>query len=213
MSEQWPTAITITRQMSSGGSYIGRRIAKRLGFYYLDRYVLEEAAHQLSSDISEIEASEEKTYNIWQEIIKSFTFGTPEAAYIPPSKLPVYDKTLFEKESEIIRKIASTTNVVVVGRGAVQALRMHPKVLHIFIHAPKPFRIKRLMRNPGIPDEKAAYERILEADERKNKFFEKIVGLEWLNAKNYHLCMDTSKTGFHDAEEIIVSLVGKLKGG
>jgi cytidylate kinase len=42
--------ITISRQMASGGVYIGRRVARRLGYKYIDREILEKAAEQLGAD-------------------------------------------------------------------------------------------------------------------------------------------------------------------
>ena len=140
--------------------------------------------------------------------MKSFTLGTPETAYVPPSKLPIYDQDLYERESEIIGRIADSVNIVVVGRGGIQALRDHPRAVHVFLHAPREFRVRRLMRVLDISDEKTARLRIEESDDQRNKFFRKMMGLEWTDARNYHLCMDTSKTGLAEAGEMIVSLIG-----
>ena len=211
MKDFQTTVITITRQMASGGSYIGQHIAKRLGFIYLDRQVLHETARQLGTDEIEVECCEERVANIWEEIMKSFTLGTPETAYIPPTRPPVYSKDLFEKESAIIRKTAETSDIVVVGRGGVQALRDHPRAVHVFLHAPKEFRVQRLMRVLAISDKRTARLQIEESDDQRDKFFRKMIGLEWTDARNYHLCMDTSKTGLAEAEEMIASLIGKLK--
>jgi len=41
------TAITISRQTGSGGTYIGYLAAKKLGFRYLDREILQQAANEM----------------------------------------------------------------------------------------------------------------------------------------------------------------------
>ena len=41
--------ITIARQLGSGGSYIGWQVAKRLGYAYIDRLIMQQAAKELGS--------------------------------------------------------------------------------------------------------------------------------------------------------------------
>ena len=40
-------AVTISRQMGSGGTYVGYKVAKKLGFTYVDREILRLAAKRL----------------------------------------------------------------------------------------------------------------------------------------------------------------------
>ena len=47
MKQTTPLAITISRQLGSGGAYIGQQIAKKLDIYYADREILSKAAKQL----------------------------------------------------------------------------------------------------------------------------------------------------------------------
>jgi hypothetical protein len=44
------TVVTISRQLASGGAYIGQRLAQRLGFRYVDREILTRAAAALGLD-------------------------------------------------------------------------------------------------------------------------------------------------------------------
>ena len=43
-------AVLISRQMGSGGSYIGQLVAQDLGFRYIDRVILHEATRRLVTD-------------------------------------------------------------------------------------------------------------------------------------------------------------------
>ena len=47
MNKNTFSAITISRQTGSGGTYIGFLAAKKLGFRYLDREILQQAAKEL----------------------------------------------------------------------------------------------------------------------------------------------------------------------
>ena len=42
-------AITVSRQMGSGGTYVGYEVAKALGFSYVDREILRRAASLLKT--------------------------------------------------------------------------------------------------------------------------------------------------------------------
>ena len=117
MSEQ-RMVITISRQMASGGVYIGRSVARRLGYKYIDREILEKAAEQLGADRAALLAVEERCSSFVDNLVKSFTFGTPEAAYVAPSGRPVHDREVFETESRVIRAMADRYDCVVVGHAA-----------------------------------------------------------------------------------------------
>ena len=61
MKEERHVAITISRQMGSGGAYIGHLIAKELGFQYFDREILRQAAEHFATDVKLLEDMGEKS--------------------------------------------------------------------------------------------------------------------------------------------------------
>ncbi len=146
VTNKQPTIITISRQMASGGGYLGHLLARKLGYRYIERQVLYQAAQELDTDIRELSSRDERTSGFLESLMKSFVFGTPEAAYAPPSGRPVYDRDLFERESAIIRSAADQYNAVILGRGGYWILRNHANALHLFIHASMEFRIHRYRR-------------------------------------------------------------------
>ena len=81
--------ITISRQLASGGAYIGHLIARKLGYQYVEREVLHAAARELGVDIRDVSGQDEKKSGLVESMLKSFVFGTPEAPYVPPSRKPV----------------------------------------------------------------------------------------------------------------------------
>ena len=52
-------------------------------------------------------------------------------------------------QAKIIRKIADNGSCVIVGRSADYVLRDREDVVRVFIHAPKTYRIKRVMEVYG----------------------------------------------------------------
>jgi cytidylate kinase len=213
MKENPCVAITISRQMGSGGSYIGYRVAKELGFKYIDREILRRAAELLGTEVSYLENYDEKSSNFIEKFIRGFSFGSPEAAGIPPLRQPVYDKDLFTLECKIMNEILNRHSAVFIGRGGFYALkdRKVEVVFRILIHAPQEFRIKRIMKVQNISEMQKVRSVVEASDVRRAMFIKDMVGVDWMDARNYHLCIDSSAVGFSPSVEMIVRLA--TKGG
>ncbi len=210
MDEDQTMVITISRQMASGGAYIGHLIARKIGYKYIEREVLHIAARDLGVDIKDISSQDEKKSGFLESMMKSFVFGTPEAAYTPPSRRPVYDKDLFEAECSIIRQIADGHNAIIVGHAGFSVLGERPNVFNVYIHAPKPFRITRLKEFHSLSTEQAL-EEIDESDRRREQFIRARTDKDWHDARNYHLCLDAQAAGFETAADTIIRLMEHYK--
>lgn len=204
------TVITISRQMGSGGSYTGYLLARELGFTYVDREILRLAAKHMGTDEKWLGRYDERSSGIIANILRGFSFGTPEAALVPPLQMPVYDRDLFVLECRIMNDIADRYSAVIVGRGGFHALRDRPLVVRVFIHAPLEFRVKRLMKVQDISSFDEAKSMVEESDRKRARFIKDMVGVDWTDAKNYHLCIDMSAFGFSESVEMIVRLVKGL---
>ncbi|MGE5854980.1 MAG: AAA family ATPase [Syntrophaceae bacterium] len=204
-------AITLSRQMGSGGSYIGYLAARALGFKFIDREVLRQAADHLGTEVSQLEHQDERSSGLIEKLIRGFFLGAPEAATTARHlKRPVYDRDLFSLECRIMNEIAERYNAVIIGRGGFHALRKRAEgsVIRVFIHAPLEFRVQRVMKARNIVDAAEARSIIEESDRRRARFIRDMVGVEWTDAKNYHLCIDSSVAGFPRSVEMIAGMVG-----
>ncbi len=210
MAERQPIVITISRQIASGGAYLGHLLARTLGFQYVEREVLHQAAKRLGVDIADLSRVDERRTGFIENLIKGFAFGTPEAAYIPPSRRPVYDEELFKTEEKIMREIARRYDSVVVGRAGYFVFRGLPRVVNVFIHAPLGFRIKRLQGFHSLTAEQARKE-IEDSDRMRERFLKTMTGTDWNDARNYHLSIDSEAAGFEAAERMVLEMVKKLK--
>ncbi|OPY73016.1 MAG: cytidylate kinase [Syntrophorhabdus sp. PtaU1.Bin058] len=204
-------AITVSRQMGSGGTYIGYQVAKALGFSYVDRQILRRAASLLNRDEVSLEEYEEKSSGLIQNLLRTFLLGTPETAYIPKER-PIYDKDLFLLESKIINEIVDKHNAVIMGRCGFCLLKDRPKTVHLFIYAPRDYRTERIMKADSTADPREAQARIDESDRRRTKFIRDMVGTEWTDARNYHLCVDSSTVGLSESVQMVIGFVKKALG-
>jgi CMP/dCMP kinase len=212
MGEIPKTSIAISRQMGSGGTYIGYLAARRLGFQYVDREILREAARQLEIDVGVLEGLDQRSSGLVENLIRAFTFGTPDARNAPLRK-PIYQKDLFAAESRIMNGIAERYNAVIVGRAGFYALRNQPRVIRVFVHAPLEFRVRRIMKVQGLTDYRAAQALVEETDRRRAKFIKDMTGADWYAAINYHLCIDAGVIDFDTSVAMIAGLVGRMGQG
>ena len=205
--EKQGKAVTVSRQMGSGGTYVGYHVAKTLGFLYVDREILRRAADLLKRDERSLEEYEGRSGGFIQNLMRTFALGTPEAAYIPRER-PVYERDLFLLESRIIHEIVEKHDAVIMGRGAFHVLKGRPGTVHLFVHAPLDYRTERVSKADNTPL-REAQARVKESDRRRNTFIREMVGTDWTDARNYCLSIDSSIVGLSETTRMVVAFVQK----
>lgn len=203
--------ITISRQFGSGGAYIGRNVAKRLGYEYIDREILRQAARYLGRDEEALSGREERVAGFWENFFNAFASGIPEAGYVPPPIRPVYDRDLFDAEAAIMNEMAERRDSVIVGRAGFYSLRGRPGLANVFIHASKDFRIARVTEVYNIRTMEEAASLVDGMDRERRRFIREMTGADWTDARNYHLSIDTGRVDFASAEEMVLKLMESVR--
>lgn len=193
--------ITIARQYGSGGKTIGEMLAKDLGFECYSREIL-----KMASDDSGIN---EKLFAKADEKLKNRFFKMPKKVYdggliSPDSDDFVSDDNLFNYQAKIIKNLAETKNCVIIGRCADFVLKDYDNVASVFVHAPAEFNLARAMERNSLT-EKEMQRYIEKTDKYRGDYYRYYTGHEWDDAKNYDLCLDSSKLGFEGCMEAIKS--------
>jgi len=203
MKEPLPFVITISRQMGSGGAYLGKRLASRLNVLYLDREIVSQAAKELKTPVESLEARDEKLTPFWRSLLESYAYITPTTYVPPPLHMPT-DQELYRTESNIITRIAQQHSAVIVGRGGYYVLRQHPRHLSILLHADITFRQRRVQELYHVSTEEAL-KLIASIDKERDHYLRALTGQNCMDARHYHLSLDTSVVGLEAAEEIILA--------
>jgi len=199
--------ITIARQYGSGGKTIGEMYAKEMGINCYSREILRMA--------SEDSGINEMLFHKADEKLKSAgtgLFGLISKAYkggvIPPeSDGFVSDRNLFNYQAKIMKQLAETENCVIVGRAADFVLKDYPNVVSVFVHAPRDYCIARALERSAITSEKEMDKFITKTDKFRADYYHYYTGKEWNDARNYDLCLDSSKLGFEKCVEAIKAYV------
>ncbi|MCX6013633.1 MAG: cytidylate kinase-like family protein [Chloroflexi bacterium] len=205
MAKISPIAITISRQLGSGGAYLGQQLATRLNITYLDREIVYETAKKLQVSEDTIVLCDEKSTPFWRSWAKVLS-NNPMGTFVPPSLNIVTDEIIHDVEFEVIRCIARETSVIVIGRGGFYVLRQHARHFSIFLHASMGFRQKRVCDLYNVSEQQAR--KVIESiDKERGRYLHALTGHDWNDAFQYQLCLDTSVLGLDKAQEIIMDTI------
>lgn len=199
--------INVGRQLGSGGRIIGSRIAEDFNIKFYDKELLDLAAKESGFNIKFFERNNE--HKGFLKIL-SGPFA-PLFGNSNPYGNQLSEESLFEFQSDAIRKAANEHSCVFVGRCADYILRDYPNCANIFITADMPDRIKRLCEMMGI-SEKEAEKKCLEGDRKRAEYYNYYSAKTWGAAASYDLCINSSTVGIDNTTDIIENFIAqKLK--
>lgn len=201
------TIIAICREYCSGGKEIGRKLAGKLGYSFLDKELITEAAKKSGYDESVFEKVDEVATNSLLYSLVLGTYGANAAGAMPDN-----DK-LFSLQAEIIRDTAKEKNCVVIGRCADYILREEPKLIKVFLKADMDFKVERYKSLYETPSGKKEEDIITKTDKKRAAYHKFYSGNLWKDLDNYDLVINTGKVGIDNAVDIIIDYVNKFNYG
>lgn len=192
--------ITIARQYGSGGKTLGKALAKNMGINCYDRELM-----RLASDESGIaegmfgEADEKLKKSPLLRITKNVYQGQ----LIPPDDDDFTSSdNLFNYQAKIIKQLAEAESCVIIGRCADYVLRDMKNVVSVFVHAPEDYCMKLAKERLGYSD-KEVEKYIAKTDKYRAEYYKYHTGNTWYDARNYDLCLDSSKLTQDEAIAVI----------
>ena len=190
--------VTVARQFGCGGGEIAKKLAEQLSVEYFDKELLEKAAEASGISRDAFARADERAAS-------SFLYSLAMSSYnghISPvgvNDVMLSDK-LFIVQSDIIRKLASEKDCVIVGRCATNILK--DKSLKLFIHAPFEERIQNVIRRTG-REEASARKLVKKMDKERKAYYEYFTDSKWLDMTQYDLCIDSSRFSMEQIIEIV----------
>lgn len=194
------TVITIAREYGSGGRTIGQMLARDLNVNYYDKELLTLASNDSGINEALFEKADEK-------VKATALFRIAKSAYngelIPPESDDfVSNDNLFNYQAKIIRELAKEESCVIIGRCSDYVLKDYDNVLSVFIHAPLDFCLEQAAKKHSMS--RKELEKFVErTNKRRAEYYKYYTKRNWTDAKNYDLCLDSSKLGFERCVEEI----------
>ena len=184
--------ITIARQYGSGGRTIGQMLSKELGIPYYDKELLKLASDESGIHERLFAGADEKLKNSpLLRISKKIYHGQ---LISPQSDEFTSAENLFNYQAKVIKELAEEESCIIIGRCADYVLRDYDNVLSVFIHAPEDYCIEQAKQKLSMSD-KEIKRFIQKTDKERADYYKHYTGREWTDARNYDLCLDSSKLG------------------
>lgn len=209
-NEQKHFVVTFARGFGTGGKEIASNLAKELGIHCYENRILTLASQMSGLDEDIFREVDEKVRT--KGGFSSFLKGLPKAkSYIARNEKFISDDKLFEYQSKIIRNLAETESCVIVGKCADYVLRGNPRVVSVYIEAPRDFCLKRTMEKMGVTEEVAAAT-ISQTDKFRADYYQYYTGGNyWTNPVNYDITLNSEKVGIDGCVKMVKHLL-EVKG-
>ena len=189
--------ITINRKFGAAGGKIGRKVADRLGFEYVDHDLVERAAVKANLTLAQSSDLDEKV---------------PHEYGLAQSLFGVYRTTMedrfMEAQKKVIEQFGNKGRCVIVGRNADAILREFDDTLHVFIYGAESWRLEYI-RNlyPDLPYNELK-NLLHDVDKGRIKYCSYYTQREFGLAENYDLCLCSSSLGIEKCVDIICNIAG-----
>ena len=187
--------ITIAREYGSGGRYIGKLVAEKLGIKLYDKEFVKKVAEDTGLSEEFIKNNEQKR-DALADLNNGYYFGLNNA------------DELFLKESEIIKNTAEKESCVIVGRCADFILNDRKDVTKVFIYSNMENKVKRATEFYGLDKAKAEKE-ITRINKLRANHYKHYTEKEWNNPNNYDICINSDTLGVEKSADLICEIVNK----
>ncbi len=192
--------ISIGRQFGAGGRRVGQALAKELGIAYYDKELIMEAAREFGFAPVFFEENDEKSAsfagNVLQWMESFVTNGMGSKNYLSQD-------TLFEMQSEVVRKVAEKHSCVIVGRCSDYVLRDYPNCVSVFLHSSDEDRIQRIRERSGLTEEEAISKMRMQ-DKKRAAYYNFYSSKTWGESATYTLSIDVSSIGVEQTVQLIM---------
>lgn len=186
--------ITISREFGSGGRFMGKEVAKKLGIAYYDKDIIGRIAEQSGFAPEYIQENAELST---KKGLFAYAFSGRDITG------KSVEDMVYEAQRKIILGITEKESCVIIGRNADFILRDRAEVLNVFIHGNMPEKVQRICRLYHVT-EADAINLINDTDKRRRTNYNFYTEQKWGMAKNYTLSLNSSVLGYDMCQKIIM---------
>ena len=184
--------VTISRQYGSGGRYIGKMIAQKLGIKLYDKEFVLKLADSTGLSTEYIENNEQR-----RKVLESLNNG-----YY--SGLKNADE-LFIRESELIKEVSQKESCVIVGRCADFILKDNKNVIKIFVDSSMENKVKRATTYYHLNNVNAKKE-ISRINKLRANHYKYYTEKDWNDPSNYDICINSDSLRVENSVDLICKI-------
>jgi hypothetical protein len=197
--------VCISHATGAGGEEIGRLVAQRLGFFYVDEQVVSQAAAIGGVNPGEV-ADEERRRSMIARLLDSLsTPGSDAWALGGGGRLGAGESAGEDVRSFIrdaIEQTAARGNVVIVAHAASHAVAGGPAVLRVLVTASPQVRATRVGAEQHL-EAKSADRAIAESDTGRRDYLKRFYGIDQELPTHYDLVVNTDVFSVEEAAQLV----------
>lgn len=181
--------ITINREYGSGGRFVGKIISDKLGIPFYDKELINEISKESGLSKKYIEENEQKKHPLGSTLYNN-------------------EDALFIAEDKAIKKLASKSSCVIVGRCADYILSGKKNVYKVFLYSSLDNEIKRAVKYYGLSKDKAE-KQIKKINKQREKHYKYYTERNWKDFTNYDICLNVDEIGVENTANIVIDMINK----
>jgi len=202
--------VTIARQNGAQGEAVGRAVADALGWPYLDREIIAQAAATAHVSEATIEQAERvpSLLTRMMEALGRYPAGFELADTLPgmPTAPPLSSDAYRAFIEQVIQQLAEHSDAVIIGHAAGAVLRGSARTVNVLVCAPLSQRARLTAAEEGVSRDEA--ERLVKArDAERGDFHQRYYHVRWQDPAAYDLVVNTGRLPVSAAAAMVVDLV------
>jgi len=184
--------ITVSREAGSGGSLVAKAVAKKLGFKFYHKEIIDLIAKKAKKRKQLIKSLDEKERGFVDDLVHSLL--NPEY---------VSEQLYINNLCKVVLSLARKGNCVILGRGGNFIAGQYGG-LHVRIAAPFLVRAGYTAQYEGYAIYKAR-ERVRKFDKNRKEFIKQYFGKDPSNANYYDLVVNTTYLNIKQVRDIVIT--------
>jgi cytidylate kinase len=199
--------ITISRQFGAGGWFLGERLAKKLGYRYVNEGMIQEVAKKGKISSGRVRVFEKSRTDKLIKFLDKLVFTDSVDRFVSERHGHLDEKGYVEIVRGIFEELHERGNVIIIGRGGQYILKGYPNTYRVLLVGDMKIRIRLVMDTYNLTEDKAKT-MIKQREDQRARVLRLFSGHDYHdNPMDYDLVINTTQVNLHKTEELLINLV------
>lgn len=195
--------VTVSRQYGAGGRRVSPSLADALGYRFVDREIVEEAAARVGVDPEVARNLDERVPALIEKVGLALAAASPEFGLSAPP--PADERALAGSVGRVIESLGAAGGYVILGRGGQAVLHDRADACHIQLVGSVDDRVRRVMESQAVSGDEAR-ELCRRVDADRAAYVRRFHGFDINDPLLYDAVLNTSRLGIEEAVRAAVAV-------